>query len=538
MVTQFAPAPTGAARRRAMAMVRSAGERPHGTALKPLTPEMLARAREQDFVGAILADIKAGVWKDEPTARARTPARGEDGVLELGLPIHREFALVLTEAHCTVFGKPRLDPTRIESAGFVMRRRPADATLSEGWMSAGARRRGWLPIAAGNADIDPDPVRRPIIRTGHPALDGMRRTASVAEALTEESYPLFVAPPDVCATLGKTVLYGVVPAASSETSEDEAPVADYSGMDMELGQHFGPYMAATQGDPLSPPFGGDADERSILSGDMISGEDGKPMDAFFGFLRLLAVECGAFDQTPQAEALRGELAALTVSTLSGPGAGTPRSMPADAFIQAAALYTLTLDGNAERLRMPARWPSLDAAAAARLRAAATACIAKRFSGVSGQRGKFEDPDTLYEIRPFIRVTCDDGCPARIIWAQESSAPFRILPWWAGGGQPAAIPLPDVMNAAVRRKLKPGVKFKVPASLANFLNQDHKKTLGGGKLENSSGLSIDWICSFSIPIITICAFIVLSIVIALLNIVFRWIPLVRICLPIPKKDSRP
>ena len=40
-----------------------------------------------------------------------------------------------------------------------------------------------------------------------------------------------------------------------------------------------------------------------------------------------------------------------------------------------------------------------------------------------------------------------------------------------------------------------------------------------------------ICSFSIPIITICALIVLMIFVSLLNIVFWWLPFFRICLPI-------
>ena len=39
-----------------------------------------------------------------------------------------------------------------------------------------------------------------------------------------------------------------------------------------------------------------------------------------------------------------------------------------------------------------------------------------------------------------------------------------------------------------------------------------------------------ICSLSIPIITICALILLMIIVSLLNIVFFWVPLFKICLP--------
>ena len=41
-----------------------------------------------------------------------------------------------------------------------------------------------------------------------------------------------------------------------------------------------------------------------------------------------------------------------------------------------------------------------------------------------------------------------------------------------------------------------------------------------------------ICSFSIPIITICAMIVLFIFVILLNIVFFWMPFLKICFPLP------
>jgi hypothetical protein len=55
-----------------------------------------------------------------------------------------------------------------------------------------------------------------------------------------------------------------------------------------------------------------------------------------------------------------------------------------------------------------------------------------------------------------------------------------------------------------------------------------------KEASDSGLSFDigFICSFSLPIITLCAFILLMIIVILLNFVFWWIPLLKICLPIP------
>ena len=46
------------------------------------------------------------------------------------------------------------------------------------------------------------------------------------------------------------------------------------------------------------------------------------------------------------------------------------------------------------------------------------------------------------------------------------------------------------------------------------------------------IAICMICGFSIPILTICAFIVLQIFLALLHILFWWLPFVRICIPFP------
>ena len=51
------------------------------------------------------------------------------------------------------------------------------------------------------------------------------------------------------------------------------------------------------------------------------------------------------------------------------------------------------------------------------------------------------------------------------------------------------------------------------------------------------LDLGLICSFSIPIITICALIVLMIFVILLNIVFWWLPFFRICFPVPLKGER-
>ena len=49
-------------------------------------------------------------------------------------------------------------------------------------------------------------------------------------------------------------------------------------------------------------------------------------------------------------------------------------------------------------------------------------------------------------------------------------------------------------------------------------------------------TLGWICSFSIPIITLCAFIVLSIFLSLFDLIFKWMAFIKICIPFPKKGD--
>jgi hypothetical protein len=54
------------------------------------------------------------------------------------------------------------------------------------------------------------------------------------------------------------------------------------------------------------------------------------------------------------------------------------------------------------------------------------------------------------------------------------------------------------------------------------------------LNDVAGWELGMICTFSIQIITLIAFVVMFIFAILLNIVFWWMAFLKICLPIPKK----
>ena len=60
---------------------------------------------------------------------------------------------------------------------------------------------------------------------------------------------------------------------------------------------------------------------------------------------------------------------------------------------------------------------------------------------------------------------------------------------------------------------------------------------GGPCKSDGGLEIGMMCSLSIPIITICALLLLMIIVFLLDFIFRWIPFFIFCFPLPKFKSK-
>jgi hypothetical protein len=54
--------------------------------------------------------------------------------------------------------------------------------------------------------------------------------------------------------------------------------------------------------------------------------------------------------------------------------------------------------------------------------------------------------------------------------------------------------------------------------------------------STEGLTLGWICGFNIPLITICAFIVLNIFLSLFDLIFRWLFFIKICVPFPKRSE--
>ncbi len=490
-------------------------------------------------------EVKSGEELIENVRRAAEGAR----VLKLFQPIQRQFNLAVMEARCDTPGVPRIDPKRVDSAGMVIRRLVRDAAgheVKQGWMRVGESLKGWARIAPA-ADVatsdnrhDPESLRR-LARptTGQPVLDREVTALLAAQQdalLNEAVVPMFIAPPDVCKAAAATLFYGLVPTTSSEKAEGGAPVFDE--------QAFGPATADFR-NHLAGPLRGLADSlprpgHALTPGlATIAGNpadsDRNAMKRLLLLLRQLAVEFDAFGDSAEADALMTVLNGIGLANADAAGKPIPGSRPAGDFLAAASRILLNEESLSPAPTIPAAWPALDTATRDALAAALSACLRLRFDAVAGVAGRFDDPEARYVLRAFVRLKPDGNCPARTVWGDYSPA-FLIAPWYEGSGAPPVqVPLPDPGDKNMLKKLKPNVAFTVPASMQNLLTGD-PLDLMDGKKPADSGLKLGWICSFNIPIITICAFIVLNIFLSLFDLFFRWMMFIKICIPFPKKGG--
>jgi hypothetical protein len=106
-------------------------------------------------------------------------------------------------------------------------------------------------------------------------------------------------------------------------------------------------------------------------------------------------------------------------------------------------------------------------------------------------------------------------------------------------RPLKVALPVDPSVSSLRNSAKGVSFLFSEQLRKQVQRVQDVTLedlDNGDLNDGGGVSIGMICSLSIPIITICALILLLIIVNLLNIVFWWLPYFKICFPIPMGSS--
>ena len=192
------------------------------------------------------------------------------------------------------------------------------------------------------------------------------------------------------------------------------------------------------------------------------------------------------------------------------------------------------------LRKPGLSPEqLDADVVAALPTLATSGATTTATSVQGDSAPPPDVPKLdarseskYVLRcAYRRPECKPPHPDVV---SRPSQPFRIASFFDLDAPARSITIAMPIDTSIKdlRKLRKNVSFLLSNELRSQMNRvTNMKDAMDGKFADGENLDIGLLCSFSIPVITICALIVLMIFISLLNIVFWWMPFLRICFPI-------
>jgi hypothetical protein len=479
-------------------------------------------------------------------------------------PVQRMLNVALIKINCHALDMPRLDPTRVMNAGLVVRRvaRRAghhgsghwhDMESHLAWMKNSKGQWNWAKLNPATENLDPDPKQRPALRSGDAGVDTQLAAMMATRALTESTSPAFVAPPATCSALNRTVLYGVIPTASSDVS-DAAPVVP--AIDPGQLQASLPNMlrsAENGAAPHVPVPCANVDYR-WLNDDLLnaifppqpSSSDQYAVPAvqtqvtdFHQFtlaLRMLDSVFGAFGGTAEGNSILGTLNGKSVHFDSAPDMGMGDFY---ALAKKTLLEVQSYPGPPSpvpQLTMPTSWDWLDDDDQSALLQAMITSLGPRSQSLLAPTGRFQDNTRLYKVRFFVRLKPHmPGCPPELIWSNYSEA-FRIAAWHESSQRThPPVPLPDLTTAFVQNA-KPNCSFQVPANLMNAMQGTSLSGLMNGTGGGGGGVGLGWICGFNIPLITICAFFVLNIFLSLLNIVFFWLPFIKICIPIPMPSS--
>jgi hypothetical protein len=146
---------------------------------------------------------------------------------------------------------------------------------------------------------------------------------------------------------------------------------------------------------------------------------------------------------------------------------------------------------------------------------------------------------LYVLRfAYERPLC---APYHDAVVSAPSRPFRLGGFFDpdAPARPLVIRMPFDTSPKGLRKFPKGVAVLMSSKLRQQVERVRNVKLADideGKVNDEPSWGIGMICSLSIPIITLCAFIVLMIFLSLLNIVFWWMAFFKICLPIPVRND--
>lgn len=500
-------------------------------------------------------------WEQED----RMPAN-EGGVLKLRRPVHKTFYIVAWEAYCKLPTLPAIGPEKIDSAGFVIR--TGTAAAPQGFQLVQSVPQGWGPVEPG---ADPDATRQ--IK----ALGLVPQSATPNPGYTgEETFPLHPLPVQDSGN-PHTLLFGYLPIGGGSyvpPSPPPPPADTGDSMLTDLPWPFG-LAGYSNGPPSTYTFDQQITQGQINSAmaallrvvlgryqlvdpDAWTNPQNATLVGILNGLQFYADPATAltgqalrdwaaanpapnstlgavlldYANTPAPASAGGsqDPAAPVITTaqmflaalLQADPTSSATPLPASSKLQAGAQNLLVVQNTAAQIRAALRLLLINAQAAS----SAAMPVPKLISGPTGS----------YFVQAFVRTLRPDGC-VRIHWGQPSETFAVAAAFDPDAARPSLIEMPSLSD--VKKGVARGAAFDMPADLADLMNgmtssaAVQKMWNGGGG--PSGGLGIRFICSFSLPVLMICAMLMLMVVIVLLNIFLGWMAWVKICLPFPSKQ---
>ena len=265
---------------------------------------------------------------------------------------------------------------------------------------------------------------------------------------------------------------------------------------------------------------------------------------------------GALLRMTDAEAQALETAAVEFDPEAG--GFDPAGWPG--FLWLAAHPGVQVDVDGEAITSPAAWAVHDLSAVEALEDLVEAALAAAPPPADRPVPDLAPPaETDRSVEDWYAVRCVLERPNCVGFAEpvvsDVSVPFRMASFFDpdAPARTIRIPMPLDISAAGLRKYKKAAGFVVSDMFCGQMNRFAKVTFGdlirsvlpwplhkdlpkpnaapceSGSPSSAFGLFI----SISIPIVTICAFILMMIMVALLDIVFRWLPYLLVVFPIAR-----
>lgn len=517
----------------------------------------LHRYLEADFINRFRQDVASGHLNTSHGSNWQNEERHSqwDTLPVLRLPTHRTFHLVCCEAVCDQLGQPALDPQKITSAGFVIRRITPEG--QQAWMLEGGDALGWKPAPthSGDPDLDRRLCASGVLgkRTGNPSYTG------------EQTHPLHTLATRDPEGRSRTLLFGYLPLGGFRYHQDTtAAVAPES---LAQAREF-------DAQSLHWPFGfRDRADRQWRDQDALQVSSGQPNLAFLDLIRVLTdrYRVGAsgttenrhleelcadiwFHSTPHY--LVSQLVKQEVEVDDLPKhyrkqtlldyLGRCFQQPENPLVAWLDQQEQLIESGAE----PQLLPDSDGSGSLSWHLTLSEEQAYAFRHLLGQRyqqlvldqareipvPKFGDGENdIYRVVPFLRVRNDQG-REQIVWADESSQSIRFRvasPLDPEASRPSLIPVPGMRD--LKRGMAKGASLLTPSDTFAMLKRLRpKKGIGKDLMgDEVPQTGMQWILVFSLPVITLVAMILLMVMVSLLNIIFFWLPWVKIYLPFPK-----